>query len=69
MCITGEFGILRLPFTDYEKQLPRFMSEYGFQSFPQIETVNTYTLPEDRRHSIAGNAGAPKASARQSVDT
>jgi beta-mannosidase len=37
-----------LPFTDYEKQLPRFMSEYGFQSFPQIETVNTYTLPEDR---------------------
>ncbi|MCM3901497.1 MAG: hypothetical protein ND866_07305 [Pyrinomonadaceae bacterium] len=37
-----------LPFTDYEKQLPRFMSEYGFQSFPQIETVNAYTLPEDR---------------------
>jgi beta-mannosidase len=37
-----------LPFTDYEKQLPRFMSEYGFQSFPQIETVNSYTLPEDR---------------------
>jgi beta-mannosidase len=37
-----------LPFTDYEKQLPRFMSEYGFQSFPQTETVNTYTLPEDR---------------------
>jgi beta-mannosidase len=37
-----------LPFTDYEKQLPRFMSEYGFQSFPQIETVKTYTLPEDR---------------------
>jgi beta-mannosidase len=23
------------------------MSEYGFQSFPQIETVNTYTLPTD----------------------
>ena len=39
-----------LPFTDYEKQLPRFMSEYGFQSFPQLETVNSYTLPED--HSI-----------------
>lgn len=37
-----------LPFTDYEKQLPRFMSEYGFQSFPQIETVVAYTLPEDR---------------------
>jgi beta-mannosidase len=37
-----------LPFSAYEKQFPRFMSEYGFQSFPQIETVNSYTLPEER---------------------
>ncbi len=36
------------PFTDYEKQTPRFMSEYGFQSFPNIETVKTYTLPSER---------------------
>src|SRR5256885_7171293 len=36
------------PFTDYEKQFPRFMSEYGFQSFPQFETVATYTEPADR---------------------
>lgn len=36
------------PFTDYEKQTPRFMSEYGFQSFPNIETVKAYTLPADR---------------------
>ncbi|HKO62248.1 MAG TPA: glycoside hydrolase family 2 TIM barrel-domain containing protein, partial [Pyrinomonadaceae bacterium] len=36
-----------LPFSEYEKQSPRFMSEYGFQSFPQIETVNTYTVPAD----------------------
>jgi len=36
------------PFTDYEKQSPRFMSEYGFQSFPQLETVATYTEPGDR---------------------
>jgi beta-mannosidase len=36
------------PFTDYEKQSPRFMTEYGFQSFPQIETVSTYTNPADR---------------------
>jgi len=35
------------PFTDYQKEFPRFMSEYGFQSFPQIETVETYTLPEE----------------------
>jgi beta-mannosidase len=36
------------PFTDYEKQFPRFMSEYGFQSFPQIETVRSYTADGDR---------------------
>ena len=36
------------PFTEYEKQFPRFMSEYGFQSFPQIETVATYTDPGER---------------------
>jgi beta-mannosidase len=35
------------PFAEYEKQHPRFMSEYGFQSFPQIETVNAYTVPAD----------------------
>jgi beta-mannosidase len=36
------------PFSDYEKQKPRFMSEYGFQSFPNIETVKSYTLPDER---------------------
>jgi beta-mannosidase len=35
------------PFDFYERQRPRFMSEYGFQSFPLIETVNSYTLPAD----------------------
>jgi beta-mannosidase len=37
------------PFTEYEKQHPRFMSEYGFQSFPEIETVNTYTVAADHK--------------------
>ncbi|HET6977054.1 MAG TPA: glycoside hydrolase family 2 protein [Pyrinomonadaceae bacterium] len=36
------------PFSDYEKQNPRFMSEYGFQSFPNIETVKAYTVESDR---------------------
>ncbi|HEX6183948.1 MAG TPA: glycoside hydrolase family 2 protein [Pyrinomonadaceae bacterium] len=35
------------PFSEYETQHPRFMSEYGFQSFPSIETVNAYTVPSD----------------------
>jgi beta-mannosidase len=37
------------PYKEYEKQFPRFMSEYGFQSFPEIETVKTYTAEEDRK--------------------
>src|SRR5258705_2335264 len=35
------------PFANYEQQTPRFMSEFGFQSFPQIETVNSYTIPSE----------------------
>lgn len=37
------------PYEEYEKQFPRFMSEYGFQSFPELETVKTYTTEEDRK--------------------
>jgi len=36
------------PFAEYERQFPRFMSEYGFQSFPLIETVAAYAAPADR---------------------
>jgi beta-mannosidase len=36
------------PFAEYERQHPRFMSEYGFQSFPSIETVNAYTTASDQ---------------------
>jgi len=35
------------PFEDFEKYRSRFMSEYGFQSFPDFETVQNYALPED----------------------
>jgi beta-mannosidase len=38
----------RVPFTEYEKHNPRFMTEYGFQSFPEMRTVETFTIPEDR---------------------
>jgi beta-mannosidase len=37
------------PYKEYEKQFPRFMSEYGFQSFPEFETVKTYTTEADRQ--------------------
>lgn len=35
------------PFEDYHKVLGRFMSEYGFQSFPEMRTIEQYALPED----------------------
>jgi beta-mannosidase len=38
----------RVPFSDYEKKTPRFMTEYGFQSFPEMRTVEAFTLAEDR---------------------
>lgn len=38
----------REPFTDFRKRYPRFMSEFGLQSFPSIKTVEAFSLPEDR---------------------
>lgn len=35
------------PFEDFDIYKARFMSEYGFQSFPDFETVQKYTVPED----------------------
>ena len=36
------------PFTDYRNHLFRYVSEFGFQSFPCMKTVESFTLPEDR---------------------
>ena len=36
------------PFTDYRNYLFRYVSEFGFQSFPCKETIESFTLPEDR---------------------
>jgi beta-mannosidase len=36
------------PAQDYTKQFPRFMTEYGFQSFPEMRTIRTFAeKPED----------------------
>ncbi len=35
------------PFSAFRKYKARFMSEYGFQSFPEFNSVKRYTLPED----------------------
>ena len=35
------------PFDSYNDSIPRFMAEFGFQSFPEFNSVKKYTLPED----------------------
>lgn len=35
------------PYTEYRKIIPRFMSEFGMQSFPCLKTVESFTLPQD----------------------
>jgi beta-mannosidase len=36
------------PFQVYAEKLPRFSSEYGFQAFPAMRTVEAFTEPGDR---------------------
>ncbi len=36
------------PFSTYEKKVGRFMSEYGFQGFPDLTTISKFTTPGDR---------------------
>ena len=36
------------PFTEYRKFHFRYASEFGFQSFPMLPTVESFTEPEDR---------------------
>jgi beta-mannosidase len=37
----------RKPFTAYREQYPRFMSEFGFQALPPLETIRTYADEDD----------------------
>ena len=37
-----------LPFEMWEEKTGRFMAEYGFQSYPDINTINNYTAENER---------------------
>ena len=37
------------PFSSYQKKIGRFMTEYGFQGFPSMETIRKFTIPSDRQ--------------------
>jgi beta-mannosidase len=36
------------PIEKYKEKVPRFMSEYGMQSLPNITSINQFSLPSDR---------------------
>ncbi|MDR1803921.1 MAG: glycoside hydrolase family 2 protein [Treponema sp.] len=36
------------PFSEYRKSFFRYVSEFGFQSFPALKTVESFVLPEDQ---------------------
>jgi len=38
----------RVPFSTYETHHSRFVTEYGFQSFPEMKTIEAFTEPADR---------------------
>jgi beta-mannosidase len=38
----------RAPFSSEEDRHYRFVSEYGFQSMPEMRTIDAFTLPQDR---------------------
>ena len=37
-----------VPYTEYRKHYFRYLSEFGFQSFPCERTIDTFTVPEDK---------------------
>jgi len=37
------------PFETYREKTGRFMSEYGFQGFPDIQTIEAFAGPEDKK--------------------
>jgi len=50
------------PFTAYGNEIPRFVSEFGFQSFPSMRTIESFSIEEDYcvnspviRHRQRGN--------------
>ncbi len=38
----------RVPFSTYETHHARFVTEYGFQSFPEMKSIEAFTEPQDR---------------------
>lgn len=48
------------PITEYRKFFFRYVSEFGFQSFPSLKTVETFTEPRDRNIFFLCDGKAPE---------
>jgi beta-mannosidase len=48
-------------FEAFREKVPRFMSEFGFQSFPSLATISRFARPEDRRIDSAAMLSHQKA--------
>ena len=48
MRTSGTCGTVACPFSTYETHHARFVTEYGFQSFPEMKTIEAFTEPADR---------------------
>ena len=47
-CHYWEVWLGNKPFSEYRNHLFRYLSEFGFESLPDIKTIESFTLPEDR---------------------
>ena len=52
----------RKPFEAFDKEVGRFMSEYGFQSFPEMKTISTFATEKDYQIESDVMNGHQKAS-------
>ena len=52
----------RKPFEAFDKEVGRFMSEYGFQSFPEMKTISTFAAEKDYQIESDVMNGHQKAS-------
>ena len=53
------------PITEYRKFFFRYVSEFGFQSFPSLKTVETFTEPEEQEYFLLRYGKAPAKPDRQ----
>ena len=68
MFITGMYGMETSRSRSYRKFYFRYLSEFGFQSFPSLKTVETFTEPGGPEYFLLCHGEAPEKSVCQRKD-